>query len=250
MAAVAVLLGVAACGEPTAPAEESATPGVADPATYVSPPAVTTARPEGGALRLEGTAPSAAVVRLAAPGGVALSVTAGKDGRWALTLPAASAAQIWGLSMTVDGRRVQAQGYLLTTPKGQAAMRRAGAGAIRLDPQPAGAIGAVDFDRDGGAVVSGRAPAGAVVLIRLDGRGAAEGRADATGRFEISFDHPGVGSHRLQLFGDGFQDATVVATAAAQPLAGRPLRSQLTSGGLRCDWTTPGGGLQSTVIVD
>jgi hypothetical protein len=42
----------------------------------------------------------------------------------------------------------------------------------------------------------------------------------------------------------------VVVTSAAAPLAGRPLRSQLSGGGLRCDWTTPGGGLQSTVIVD
>jgi hypothetical protein len=152
--------------------------------------------------------------------------------------------------MTVGGRQVQAQGYLLTTPRGQAAMLRAGAGAIRLDPQAVGSLGAFDFDRDGGAVVSGRAPPNAVVLLRLDGRGAGEGRSDAAGRFEVSFDHPGSGQHRLQLFGDGFQDAAVVATGAAQPLAGRPLRSQLSAGGLRADWMTPGGGLQSTVIVD
>jgi hypothetical protein len=251
MAAVAALFGLSACGgEPAASGEGAQIPGVADEKTYLSPPAVTAASLEGRVLRLTGTAPAGASVRLAPPGGTAILAQADRTGRWTLALPAASDARIWGLSMTVDGRQVQAQGYLLTTPKGQAALLRAGAGAVRLDAQPPGAIGAFDFDRDGGAVVSGRAPPRAVVLVRLDGRSAGEGRTDADGRFEVSLEHPGGGAHRLQLFGDGFQDAAVVSTSPAPPLAEQPLRSQLSNGGLRADWLTPGGGLQSTVIVD
>jgi hypothetical protein len=251
MAAVAALLGLSACGgEPAVSGEGAQAQGAADEKTYLSPPTVSAASLEGTALRLTGTAPAGASVRLAPPGGTPIVVEADRTGRWTLALPAAPEARIWGLSMSVDGRQVQAQGYLLTTPKGQAALLRAGAGALRLDAQPSGAIGAFDFDRNGGAVVSGRAPPRAVVLVRLDGRSAGEGRADANGHFEISLEHPGRGAHRLQLFGDGFQDAAVVSTSPAEPLAGRPLRSQFSGGGLRADWMTPGGGLQSTVIVD
>jgi len=35
----------------------------------------------------------------------------------------------------------------------------------------------------------------------------------------------------------------------AAPLVDGPLRSQLTSAGLRVDWMTPGGGVQSTILV-
>jgi hypothetical protein len=35
----------------------------------------------------------------------------------------------------------------------------------------------------------------------------------------------------------------------AAPLAQGPLRSQITHAGLRLDWLTPGGGVQSTILV-
>jgi hypothetical protein len=40
-----------------------------------------------------------------------------------------------------------------------------------------------------------------------------------------------------------------VQVTPAAPLAQGPLRSQLTSAGLRVDWMTPGGGVQSTILV-
>jgi hypothetical protein len=53
----------------------------------------------------------------------------------------------------------------------------------------------------------------------------------------------------VQLFGDGFSDQAVVEVSPAAPLAEGPLRSQLTSAGLRVDWMTPGGGEQSTLLI-
>lgn len=244
-----VLAAAAACAprsergavsEPDAPAE----------AGYLTPPVILSASPGPAGVVLSGRAAPGARVRLATPAGEARVVPADREGGWSLTLPPAQAARIYGLSMTVRARQVQAQGYVLVSPSGQAAMLRAGAGAVRLDRPGGYGIGAFDFDRGGGAVISGWAPARAVVLVRLDGGQAAEGRADEAGRFEIPLPPIGGGVHRLQIYGDGFQDEARVQTAAAAPLAGGPLRSQLSGSGLRADWMTPGGGVQSTVLID
>ena len=226
--------------EPDAPAE----------AGYLTPPVVQSARAGPDGVTLAGRAAPEARVRLATPAGEARVVAADREGAWSLTLPPARDARIYGLSMTAGARQVQAQGYLLVGPGGQAAVLRAGAGAVRLDRPGGYGIGAFDFDRGGGAVLSGWAPPRAVVLVRLDGGQAAEGRADEAGRFEIPLPPIGGGVHRLQIYGDGFQDEARVQTGAAAPLAGGPLRSQLSGSGLRADWMTPGGGVQSTVLID
>jgi hypothetical protein len=49
--------------------------------------------------------------------------------------------------------------------------------------------------------------------------------------------------------GDGFADQVVVHVTPAAALAQGPLSSQVTSAGLRVDWMTPGGGVQSTILV-
>ncbi len=93
------------------------------------------------------------------------------------------------------------------------------------------------------------------MIVKLDGRQAAEGRADASGRYDASLPAAGSqtrilpGAHQAQVFGDGFSDGVSFQVAAAPPLAQGPLRSQLTSAGLRVDWMTPGGGVQSTILV-
>jgi hypothetical protein len=110
----------------------------------------------------------------------------------------------------------------------------------------------VDFDRGGGLEVSAAVAPGATVILRLDGRQAAEGRADAQGRYKASLGSPTPirpGTHQVQVFGDGFSDQAVVQVSPAAPLAQGPLRSQLTSAGLRVDWMTPGGGEQSTLLI-
>jgi hypothetical protein len=229
-----------AAGGETRPAESG----------YLAPPSVERATQQGDFVVLAGRADPAAQIRLANPGGPTRTAVANRAGAWTLTLPRPSEAQIFGLSMVLPSRQVQAQGYILVTPKGQAALLRAGTGATRLDDQPEGSIGAVDFDRDGGAVISGRAPAEAALSVRLDGRQTAEGRSDGNGRYVIQLPRIAAGAHRLEVVGDTFADTAQVGVSAGAPLAAGPLRSQLSAGGLRADWLTPGGGVQSTVIID
>jgi hypothetical protein len=62
-------------------------------------------------------------------------------------------------------------------------------------------------------------------------------------------DHMRAGAPVVHVFGDGFSDQVAAQVTPASPLATGPLRSQLTPAGLRVDWMTPGGGVQSTLLV-
>jgi hypothetical protein len=178
-------------------------------------------------------------------------VRADAAGRWSLRLPAAGEPRIFGLSETIGRRQAQAQGYVLLTPRGPAALLRAGAGAIRLDARRGPAPGAIDFDAEGGAVVSGLAPADTAVFVRVDGHQPAEGRSDGQGRYSVALGQPiARGQHTVDVNGDDFASTVQVTVTPAEPLVSRPLRSQFTKAGLRIDWRTPGGGVQSTLLPD
>jgi hypothetical protein len=219
---------------------------------YLAPPRVDAVRVTPGSVVLSGMAPVRAKVRLASPGGQATVADADAKGRWTASLPAAPAARIFGLSAALGGRQAQAEGYVLLTSAGQAALLRAGAGALRIGPPARAGLTALDFDRGGGLEVSAAVPPGATVIVQLDGRQAAEGRAAANGVYNVSLGSPTpirAGSHVVKVFGDGFSDQVTVQVSPAAPLAEGPLRSQFTPAGLRVDWMTPGGGIQSTLLV-
>jgi len=239
------------CGGKSPVGDAGAVAAAQDPG-YLTPPRVEGVKAAPGGVTLSGTAPAGGKVRLATPAGQALFATADSQGRWTLALPPAEAPAIFGLSVALGPRVTQAEGYVLVTPTGQAALLRAGTGALRIDPPAKPGLRAIDFDRGGGLEVSGVVPPGATVILRLDGRQAAESRADAQGRYLASLGSPTPirpGAHEVQLFGDGFSDQAVVQLTPAAPLAQGPLRSQFTSAGLRVDWMTPGGGEQSTVLI-
>jgi len=249
--AVAMSLVLAACGGKPPQAAEGGDTGSPQTA-YLAPPKVDAVRSGPGGVVLSGLAPADAKVRLATPSGAALFAPAGAGGRWTIALPPAGQPRIFGLSATAGGRQAQAEGYVLVTPAGQVALLRAGAGAQRIDAPARPGLRAVDFDKGGGLVVSAAAPPGATVILRLDGHEAGLGRADADGRYEASFGPPTPirsGPHQVQVSGDGFSDQALVTVSPAAPLADGPLRSQLTPAGLRVDWMTPGGGVQSTVLI-
>ena len=251
--ALCALAGLAACGEhrpaAVAGAEVAAGPAGAD---YAAPPAVLTVQATGADLSLSGSAAAGARVRLATPDGQALFAGADAQGRWRLALGPLAAPRIYGLSAAGPGSgpAAQAQGYILATPAGEVALLRAGASAMRIDRPAASGLRSLDFDRAGGAAVSAAVRPGATVALRLDGRQIAQGRADAAGRFEASAPAPiPPGPHRLQIVGDGFADRADVVVSPPAPLVQGPLRSQFTGGGLRVDWLTPGGGVQSTLLI-
>jgi hypothetical protein len=242
---------LAACSEkPSAAADSDTT----QEAGYLAPPRVETVRPGPGGVTLSGIAAPGGQVRLATPAGQVQFAPADARGHWTVVLPASAQARIFGLSATTHGRSAQAEGYLLVTPSGQGALLRAGASAVRIDPPAKPGLRAVDFDRGGGMEISAGVAPGSVVTMLMDGRQIAQGRADSAGRYQVSLGGQTPvkpGAHRIQVFGDGYalMDQATVQVSAAAPLAEGPVRSQLTSAGLRVDWLTPGGGVQSTLLV-
>ena len=248
------LVVLAACGGKPTAAGRGAAEVHAD-AGYLAPPIPDDLRVRPGGLSLSGSALAGGRVRLATPAGQVLFADVDDTGRWTIPLGPVAEPRIYGLSVVANGRAAQAEGYVLVAPGGQGALLRAGAGARRIDKVAAPGLRAIDFDRGGGVEVSALAPPGSVVLLHLDGRLAAQGRADASGHYDVSLPTPGSstpirpGSHRVQVSGDGFSDTAALQVSPPAPLAQGPARSQLTAAGLRIDWMTPGGGVQSTLLV-
>ena len=225
-------------------------PGTAADLSYVTPPSVTSVVKAGTALRLEGSASPSARVRLANPGGQATEASADKAGQWRMALEQKPEAAIYGLSQRSGGRTLQAEGYVLVTPSGQAVLLRAGVGALSIGTSPGVGVTAIDVDRDGGAVVSGRGTAGGFVSARIDGRPVAEGKGDVNGRFSLSLTGPLTPRrHTLKVFGDGLNQVLSIDATPAVPLRDGPFRAKPDLGGLRVDWITPGGGVQTTLIL-
>ncbi len=218
-------------------------------AAYLPPPTLTAASPAGGGLLLRGSAQPHARVRLGSPTGEATFAQSDQNGAWSLTLPQSPTVRLYGLSMAVADRTVQSEGYVAILPSGQAVRLRAGAGAVPLTAAPSEhlRILAVDYDRDGGAVVSGRATPGASLVLRIDGVDA-QGRADAEGRFSIAATEPlSEQPHQILVAGDGEDRITLRAVRGGPPLAA-PVRAEREGAGWRIEWMTPGGGAQTTVI--
>lgn len=242
---------LAACS-PSAPkpadspkADDSAEAG------YVGPPVVESVQRAGGALALSGHGAPEADIRLRSPAGETFAGRTDREGRWRLTVPNAEGVRLFGLSTTRAGRTVQAEGYVMVAEGGDVALLRAGAGAKRLAPGSSSPrILTIDVDREGGAVVSGVAAPDAGLNVRVDRVTRGGGRADDEGRFFISLTASLTpGGHDIQVAGDGGETAVSVVTAPPQPLVTGPVRAERTPQGWRVDWMTPGGGVQTTLLI-
>lgn len=220
-------------------------------AGYIAPPHVKQAehRPAGLVLKGEG-APNASL-RLGAPTGEVLLGQIDSLGQWSLTVPPSDRVRLYGMSMTRGGRTVQAEGYVMVTPEGQVALLRAGSGALRLAPGSSSpTILAVDVDPEGGAVISGMATPGAGLGVRVDRTPRAVGQAAEDGRFSLSLSETlGNGEHDIQVSGEGGEQRIKVVVSPAAPLVDGPVRAQRVDTGWRVDWMTPGGGVQTTLII-
>jgi len=227
-------------------------PSAGTASAYRSPPTVTGAAQVGGdRITLTGRAEAGARVRLATPAGQTLFAKVGADGVWRLDVPAPAAPRLFGLA-SIEGRRlVQSEGYIVVAPRGLAAQLRAGAGARVIGAEPVGpVIQAVDFDSKGGAVVSGRAAPRAALDIWVDGGRRGHGQATDDGQFSLALDEPlTFTGHRVEVV-DGPRRASInPSLSLAAPLTRGPYRDQKTPSGWRIDWITPGGGLQTTVLI-
>lgn len=253
--AVAAALALGACdgGEGWRHAPAATDPEQASPqADYLKPPEVLSAARQADGVVLSGQAAPRSSVRLGAPTGEALLGQADEAGHWRLLAPQAAEPRLYGLSMTLQGRTVQAQGYLMVTPGGLAVLLRAGAGAeVLAQTSPSPRILAVDYDRSGGGVISGVAMPGAGLGVRVDRTTRGEGKADEAGRFALSLNQAlGAGARTIQVAGEGGEQQIVLEVSPPQPPSGGPVRSTLTPRGWRVDWITPGGGVQTTQLLE
>ena len=55
--------------------------------------------------------------------------------------------------------------------------------------------------------------------------------------------------HDIQVAGEGGETAVSIAVSPAAPLVYGPVRAERSSQGWRVDWMTPGGGVQTTLLI-
>ena len=218
---------------------------------YREPPRVTGAtRQPGGGIVLRGVSPPSSRVRLASPTGALVSVTSEPDGEWRARLTAGGSVHLFGVAAIENGRTMQAEGYLAVTPEGLVAQLRAGAGARVLAAPGPLRILSLDFDRKGGAVLSGGGRAGDAVSILADGALRGRANVDADGYFTLALQEPLTqGLHRMEVVDGADRIGTSANVTAAEPLINEPFRANRIAEGWRIDWITPGGGAQTTLLL-
>lgn len=250
---------LAGCGAPSAAptvaAQDEASP-TPQSGGYAAPPALASAVREGGQVRVRGQATAGAEVRLAAPDGWSTRALAGGDGSWEVRTPAGSEPRMYALSMVAGGRVVRAEGAVLTAPAPAppAILARSGYAAQPAPERVAvPVIVAIDFDAVGSAAVGGLAPPNTRVQLSVDGQPADVDLTDAGGRFALVGPRTRPLASGRHLFVVSSAQGTAEASAAltpAAPLGPGAMRATREPAGWRVDWAVPGGGVQSTLVLD
>jgi hypothetical protein len=71
-----------------------------------------------------------------------------------------------------------------------------------------------------------------------------------TGAFTVALGEPlGFTGHKLEIVEGARRADAGPSLSPAEPLSGGPYRATLTPGAWRIDWMTPGGGLQTTLLL-
>jgi hypothetical protein len=254
--AVPLFLLLTACGQGGEPAwRGGAAKPAADPesvAGYLRPPSLAMVRADAGGVSLSGRAQPSAPVQLISPTGQTFDATADSAGAWTIRLPASPDVRLLALSMGADQNRVvPAQGVLALLPDGRAVQLRAGASAEAIsaisDPPR---LLTIDYDADGAASVAGVARPESGLSLRIDRTARAAGKADSRGRFNLVVARPlAAGVSRFEVAGESGEQAVEVPITAAGMFEGSH-RIQRLAGAWRIDWVTPGGGVQTTLILD
>ncbi len=243
---VFAVLALAGCS-PQPPPQDPAG-GRQDEAAYFPPVSVDRFQSAGPDTEITGLAAAGARVQLTRPGGERLTVEADAEGRWRLKVTG-GAPMVFGLSQVVQGRTLQAEGYVFHSPATGGWLLRAGASARPLGDAGRRAL-VIDYDRRGGTIISGQAPPEGLFVAQINGRRAGEGRSDVSGRYEIRLNGPvPMGESRLRVFGEGLNREMVLRLSSPAPLVEGPVRVTPLVGGTRIDWMTPGGGVQSTEVL-
>ncbi len=249
-----VACALAGCGPNRRPAAAEASSPTG--AGYTAPPQLLAAIRTTRGTSLHGSAPAGATITLKSPDGASVTAVADRLGGWTLGLPAAGAPRLYAFWMVAAGRMVRGEGALATVPApaAPALLLRAGAAALPAVMRATRPVlAAVDYDAEGGVAVAGLAPPEARLRLAVDGRPADAGRPDALGRFQLMGPKSqplAPGLHRLTVTSDADRAEAEVTLSPSAPLDGAPVRTAREADGWRIDWTLPGGGRQTTVVLD
>lgn len=230
----------------------------APPKGYLAPPELTSVQVmRDGTLVAFGRAEAGANVRLADPEGQVASIRADEAGHWRLNLGVLAEPRMLSLSMASGARVTQAQGYVLILPGGRAVRLRTGGGSEALGegsdrPQ----IWTVDFDSQGGVVVSGASAPGRPVEVAVDGVSVSQARAGADGRFVAALDAPlGRVAHEITVANSRGRDVASVNLGVAPGSLPGEVRdphnvwiAARDDAYWRIDWLTPVGPYQATLV--
>jgi hypothetical protein len=250
--AAAALLPLCGCGQqPQRRAADVSTepPAASAQSDYAPPPRiVAVATGTGGSALVSGQAAPDSRIRAVTTDQATYGATADHDGRFVLELPSAGRSRLVALSQEGARRSTRAVGWLFVPPDApeRAVLLRAGAPAGPL--AGAGLMAAVDYDSGGGVAVSGRAQPNATVALSVDGGPAQEVRADGAGAWSARLAAPlPAGPHVLHVrSGSARVDRAV--DVEARPIQG-VFQATRERDDWRVDWTPPGGGAQTTVVL-
>jgi hypothetical protein len=254
-AALALILGQAACSRSgPLPARQAQAGGDApDPGYHAAPLVNAVTRSADGSVSLSGRALPSSPVRMVSPPGATIEARADGSGAWTASLGPVSEPALYRLTEQAGGQTVEAEGFIAVLPGvPTVALLRAGFGAavVQASGQEPLKILAVDYDLAGAAVVSGRARASSPVRVLVDGQPSIEGAAGSDGRFSLTLSKPlRPGSHRFQALTPQATAEAVVTMTPPSPPRNAPFQAQSLPSGWRVDWITPGGGVQTTVLL-
>ena len=241
-AGAAALILLTACGdEPTADARR---PGETS-SGWAAPARLETAVFGPNGVTLTGAAAPGDRIVLTDTDGVSVAATAGDDGVFSLRLAARGAVSLHHAEIQSRGSQARSGEWLAVTRGADAVAAVLAPGAAVTPLNHAGLLSGVDYD--GSAVlVSGAGLPGAPVSVSLDERPAQAVTADPTGRYVARFASVPPGPRRFRVeAGERSQD--VVLTLTTPPAALGTSGSRVAT---RIDWPTPGGGFQSSWILN
>jgi hypothetical protein len=247
----AALLALAACGGSRSATSEAGAGAAASssPSDYAPPPRITAvASGTSGSALVSGEAAPDSRVRAVTTDQATYGATTGHDGRFVLELPSAERSRLVALSADTPRRSSRATGWLFIPPDApeQAVLLRAGAPAGPL--AGAGLIAAVDYDASGGVAVSGRVQPNASVSLSVDSGAAQDLRANAGGDWSARLANTlPAGPHVLHVR-SGSDHADCAFVLQARPIQG-VFQATRERGDWRVDWTPPGGGAQTTLVL-
>ncbi len=241
-AGAAALILLAACGDQ--PEADTRQPGEMQ-TSWAAPARLETAVFGPNGVTLTGAAGPGDRIVLTDTVGVSVAATAGDDGVFSLRLATPADVSLYHAEIQSRGSQARAGEWLAITRGVDAVAAVLAPGAVVTPLNHAGLLSGVDYD--GSAVlVSGAALPGEPVRVSLDDRPAQAVTVDQTGRYVARFASVPPGPRRFRVeAGERIQDVVLTLTAPPEALG--------TSGSAvatRIDWPTPGGGFQSSWILN